>query len=70
MGKHAFSVCENKGADQLGCDIFCCCTAGFMSHLVRNPKDRFSNDAAHFKRYVIVLFSFTVFHYVNIPCSL
>ena len=28
--------------------IFCGCTAGFVSDLVGNPKDRFSHDMAHF----------------------
>ena len=27
--------------------IFCCCTARFVSDLVRNPKDRCSHDATH-----------------------
>ena len=27
--------------------IFCGCTAGFVSDLVRNPKDRFSHNLAY-----------------------
>ena len=37
---------KNKDADQA---IFCGCTALFVSDLVGNPEDRFSNDAAHMK---------------------
>ena len=28
--------------------IFCVCTAGFVSDLVGNPKDRFSRNKAHY----------------------
>ena len=27
--------------------LFCSCTAGFMSNLVKNTEDRFSHDDAH-----------------------
>ena len=76
MRKPAFSICENKDADQLRGNreadqrlcfrytdstipllpksenfqplaIFCDCTAWFVSDLVGNPEDRFSQNEAH-----------------------
>ena len=64
MRKSAFSICENKGADQLHVifatsivqtiyflkplSIFCGCSARFVSDHVGNPEDRFSRDESHF----------------------
>ena len=62
MRKHAFCICENKGADQLHGDPgLCFCyivstinplqasyfTVQFMSDLVGIPKGRFSCGTAH-----------------------
>ena len=56
MRKQAFCICENKGADQLRGNryidstiplaFFCDCTDGFVSDLVGNPEDRFSQNEA------------------------
>ena len=52
MTKPAFYICDDKDADQLssnhGADQglyfrYCCCTAWFVSDLIRNP-DRFSHE--------------------------
>ena len=52
--KLAFSICENKDADQLRGNrnfqplaIFCGCIAWFVWDLVGNPEDRFSHNEAH-----------------------
>ena len=56
MRKPAFSICENKNADQLPLfslhnfkplAILCDCTARFVSDLVGNPEDRASRDMAN-----------------------
>ena len=39
-------------------DIFCDCTVPFVSDLFENPKDRFSDDAAH------ISFDFTMIHVI------
>ena len=61
MRKQDFCICENKDADQLRSGdpstseiqnfeplaIFSDCVARFVSDLVGNPEDRFSDLAAH-----------------------
>ena len=43
-------VIPNSGISSL----FCGCTAWFVSDWVKKPKDRFSYDAAHIKRFLLL----------------
>ena len=54
MRKPDFCICENKAADQLCGNfeplaIFCDFPVRFVTDLVGNPEDRFSDVAAHFE---------------------
>ena len=68
MRKLDFCICENKDVDQLhgngeadqrfcfrnidSLAILCGCTARFVSCLVGNPEDRFSQNEAHIDLYI------------------